>query len=71
MSVEEIIKNLTTEADVCEELASHTVDIGVKQMLEKKTSAFREALAMLCTHPEAQPNEPLTLKELREGALYQ
>lgn len=27
---------------------------------------LREAIALLCTHPEAQPNEPLTLEELME-----
>lgn len=27
---------------------------------------LRDAIALLRTHPEAQPNEPLTLEELRE-----
>lgn len=63
VSIEEIFKIITSEADVCEELAEHTVDIGVKQKLEKKVFAFREAIALLKTLPDAQPNEPLTLEE--------
>lgn len=33
-------------------------------------AALREAIDLLKTHPDAQPNEPLTLEELREMGGY-
>lgn len=67
MSIEEIIKELSLEGSGYEEMiAVGTVTDRVKKRWERRAIAMREAIALLRTHPEAQPNEPLTLEELRE-----
>lgn len=64
MSIEEIIKELSLEGSVYEEMiAVGTVTDRVKKRWERRAIAMREAIALLRTHPEAQPNEPLTLEE--------
>lgn len=67
MSIEEIINGLDSIAR--EKQAKNAglpdgwpLDTG---LLDDET-VLREAIALLETHPEAQPNEPLTLDELRE-----
>lgn len=67
MSIDEIIKALTAEGSAYEEMAAvSTVADSVKKRWEKRAIAMREAIALLKTHPYAQPNEPLTLEELLE-----
>lgn len=67
MSIEEIIDGLNSIAR--EKQAKNAglpdgwpLDTG---LLDDET-VLREAIALLKTHPEAQPDEPLTLEELRE-----
>ena len=55
MSIEEIIERL-------EELRNS----GLGPMGNAQRKALSDAIALLKTHPEAQPNEPLTLEELRK-----
>ncbi|WP_251447101.1 hypothetical protein [Vermiculatibacterium agrestimuris] len=52
MSIEDIIDSL-------EELEKYGVDMECDRMV------LRRAIALLRTHPAAQPDEPLTLEELR------
>ncbi len=60
MSIEEIIERLETLQATAKNIAEW--DLGEN----KDAKALREAIALLKTHPDAQPNEPLTLEELRE-----
>lgn len=63
MSIEEIINHLDVLASVGE-LAEETGT--VRDINSDNSAALRMAIALLKTHPEAQPNEPLTLEELWE-----
>lgn len=56
MKVEEIIEKLERLA------GSH----GIQSIGHEERVVLREAIALLRTHPDAQPNEPLTVEELRE-----
>lgn len=58
MSIEEIIENLKHMVETC--------DAGGTVVWDKWIEAAREAIALLRTHPDAQPNEPLTLEELKQ-----
>ena len=58
MSIEEIIKNLKHMVETC--------DAGGTVVWDKWIKTAREAIALLRTPPDAQPNEPLTLEELRD-----
>lgn len=60
MSIEEVIAKL-------EEMAEDREDKILPGCLGyDEIEPLREAAALLKTHPEAQPNEPLTLEELKE-----
>lgn len=60
MSIDEIIAKL-------EEMADDREDKILPGCLGwDEIEPLREAIEKLKTHPEAQPNEPLTLEELRE-----
>lgn len=59
MSIEEIIKWLEGMIYDPEEVA-----LPIETVLRNEMA--REAIALLKTHPDAQPNEPLTLEELRD-----
>lgn len=59
MSIEEIIETLEGFQRMSEGISGVVNDA-------ERAQALREAIALLRTHPEAQPNEPLTLEELRE-----
>ena len=60
MSIEEIIDKL-------EEMAADREETILPGCLwYDEIVPLREAIALLRTHPEAQPNEPLTLEELLE-----
>lgn len=59
MSIEKVIAKL-------EEMAKDREDILPGCLGWDEAEPLREAIAKLKTHPEAQPNEPLTLEELRE-----
>lgn len=58
MSIEEIIRSLEKHA-----LILDSIDPVGKTGMPR---VIREVIALLRSHPEAQPNEPLTLEELRE-----
>lgn len=62
MSVAEIVNELTALAYRLDSMRSHQATTeGLKT-----TAVLREAAAILSTHPDAKPNDPLTLEELRE-----
>lgn len=63
MSIEEIINHLDVLARVGEDVEK---DGRVRDINGANAAALREAIALLKTHPEAHPNEPLTLEELWE-----
>lgn len=63
MSIEEIINHLDILACVGEGAEE---DGRVRDINGANAAALQQAIAFLKTHPEAQPNEPLTLEELRE-----
>lgn len=63
MSIEEIINHLDVLARVGEDVEK---DGRVRDINGANAAALREAIALLKSHPEAQPNEPLTLEELWE-----
>lgn len=56
MSIEEVIKNLKHMVETC--------DAGGTVVWYKWIETAREAIPLLKTHPEAQPNEPMTQKDL-------
>lgn len=62
MSIDEIINHLNVLASVGE-LAEETGK--VRDINGDNSAALRMAIALLKTHPAAQPNDPLTLEELR------
>ena len=71
VKIEEIIKVLVTERTCVERQSGRGCDRACERcdlVLEDKTvfGAYDAVIAMLRTHPDAQPNEPLTLEELRE-----
>ena len=55
MSIEKIIKDVEHIKDCCDQNGPWAKTLG-------------EAIALLRTHQDAQPNEPLTLEELKEMA---
>lgn len=67
MSIEEVInvlERLENGAEACA-IAPGEPEAERKKH-ERSVQALREAVALLKTNPEAQPNEPLTLEKLRE-----
>lgn len=62
MSIEEIIKSLDSHANMFENMRRHQAPSDGVFFAD----ILREAIALLHTHPEAQPDEPLTMEELRE-----
>lgn len=60
MSIEEIIERLEFAARYIEGKAGKTFLLG-----DFDVKALRSAIEKLRTHQDAQPNEPLTLEELR------
>lgn len=67
MTIEEIIKELSFEESYYYELIAGTNEIDcIKEAWKRRVTALREAIALLNTHKEAQPNDPLTLEELME-----
>lgn len=69
MSIEEIIKALkeTVYQNECsvKYAKAHGIDY-IADSIRRDIRTLRWAIALLKTHPDAQPNEPLTLEELRE-----
>lgn len=59
MSIEEVIRKL-------EKMAADREDILPGCLGWDEAEPLREAVTLLKTHPEAQPNTPLTPEELRE-----
>lgn len=65
MSIEEIIVVIELLADGAEECAIDPREPKAERKIhERRSKALREAVALLRTHPEAQPNEPLTIEDL-------
>lgn len=62
MRIEEIIKSLDSHANMFENMRRHQAPSDGVFFAD----ILREAIALLKTHPESQPNEPLTLEELRK-----
>lgn len=66
MTIEEIIKVLDEIAEGFENLSAEVCARNdLRALWEGRAKGIRQAIALLKTHPEAQPNEPLTLEELR------
>lgn len=65
MSIEEIIKALEGFQRMSEGISGVVNDPERKAHYAERAQALREAIALLKTHQDAQPNEPLTLEELR------
>lgn len=59
MGIEKVIRKL-------EEMAADREDVLPGCLGWDEAKPLREAVALLKTHPEARPNEPLTLEELRK-----
>lgn len=66
MSIEEIINGLDSLAQLCHNQSITAKTKYAHDLWNDMDSVAAEALALLKTHPEAQPNEPLTLEELRK-----
>lgn len=71
MSIEEIIKVLEQERACVARQGDGGCDRDCARcdlLMDDKVilEAYDAAIALLRTHPDAQPNEPLTLEELRE-----
>lgn len=66
MSIEEIIKALEGFQRMSEGISGVVNDPERKAHYAERAQALREAIALLKTHQDAQPNEPLTMEELRE-----
>lgn len=67
MSIEEIIAAVELLADGAEACATAPGEPEAERKKhERNAQALREAIDLLKTHPEAQPNEPLTLEELKQ-----
>lgn len=69
MRIEEIIKVLVTERTCVERQSGRGCDRACERcdlVLEDKAvlGAYDAAVALLKTHPEVQPNEPMTQKDL-------
>lgn len=70
MSIEEIIKVLVTERTCVKRQSGRGCDRTCERcdlVLDDKviSKAYEDAIALLRTYPEAQPNEPLTQKQLQ------
>lgn len=66
MSIEEIIERLDKMAQHHEICGQTFAPDFPREKYQAWGQTLREAIALLRTHPDAQPNEPLTLEELRE-----
>lgn len=66
MSIEEIITELEKEAEEWGNMAeSGCARTDLRKLWKEKADVLLAAIDLLKTNPEAQPNEPLTLEELR------
>lgn len=66
MTFEEIIERLDKMAQH-HEICGQTFALDFpREKYQKWGHALRAAIALLRTHPDNQPNEPLTLEELRD-----
>lgn len=66
MSIEEIIPELEILAMGFEQKQEQDDPKSTLWKVNRdRATALREAIALLRTHPDTQPNEPLTLEELR------
>lgn len=66
MTIEEIIKVLDEIAEGFENLSAEVCARNdLRALWEGRAKGIRQAIALLKPHPDAQPNEPLTLEELR------
>ncbi len=61
MSIEKIISKLSEYVCMLDVLRAHYPDTGTSGI----ANILRAAIEKLRTHPDAQPDEPLTLEELR------
>lgn len=67
MSTEEIINELEGLRFILEcKRDRERAETGVFRASSSRLVAINAAISLLRTHPDAQPNEPLTLEELRE-----
>lgn len=65
MSIEEIIKKLEGFQEMSEGVSRAMETSERKAHYKERAQALKEAIALLRAHPDAQPNEPLTLEDLR------
>lgn len=67
MSIEEIIE-LLENLKFGDEDAANDTDFSktARKRHRKSAEMLQKAIALLKTHPDAKPNEPLTLEEMRE-----
>lgn len=65
MSIEQIFNGLESLARLCHNQSITSKTKYAHDLWDDMDSVAAEALALLKTHPDAQPNEPLTLEELR------
>lgn len=66
MSIEQIFNGLGSLAQLCHNQSITAKTKYARDLWNDMDSVATEAITLLRTHPEAQPNEPLTLEELRE-----
>lgn len=66
MSIEQIFNGLESLAQLCHNQSITAKTKYAHDLWDDMDSIATEALALLKTHPEAQPNQPLTLEELRK-----
>lgn len=62
VGIEEIIKSLDNHASLLDNMSRHQAKAGKSSMAD----VCRAAITMLKTHPEAHPNEPLTMEDALE-----
>lgn len=67
MTIDEVIEELDGLRFILERKRDRErADTGVFRASSSRVVAINAAIALLRTHPDAQPNEPLTEEELRE-----
>jgi len=65
-SINQIIVGLESVAEHAEVMSKAPGWSAMAGTYREEASLLREAIAKLRTHPDAQPNEPLTLEELEK-----
>lgn len=66
MGIEEITERLVVIVGQEKAIEMLCDDKLRRYRAKKNVAALRSAISLLRTHPEAQPNEPLTLEELKQ-----